>query len=169
MENKKTRKFNIVDIIVLLVLLLGIAFVLLRIFGGSSLMGLVSGETQDTYVITFTGDEVPEFVAERVVIGSAVTDDACTVDLGTVLDVQLDESISYNANAAGELVASSRDDSRSIKLMCEVQASDNGNGVSVDGTQFGVGHTMVVRAGDAKMYLTLYDIEKKSESEYAEQ
>ena len=88
MENKKTRKFNIVDIIVLLVLLLGIAFVLLRIFGGSSLMGLVSGETQDTYVITFTGDEVPDFVAERVVIGSAVTDDACTVDLGTVLDVQ---------------------------------------------------------------------------------
>ena len=133
------------------------------------MLGLVSGGNTETYVITFTGDEVPNYVAERVELGAPVTDDACVVDLGTVLDVKLDESVSYNTNAAGELVASSRDDSKSIKLYCEVQASDNGYGVTIDGTDFGVGHTMVVRAGDAKMYLTLYDIQKESESDYAGQ
>lgn len=168
MESKKKRKFNAVDVIFILIVLAGLAFVLLRFTGLGSIAGLTGESAAESYIITFSGDEVPNFVIERIEAGDPLTDDACQLDLGTVVDLEVSDAVSYNANDAGELVVSSKPNNSSIKLMGEVQATDNGNGITIDGNSFGVGHTMVVRAGDAKMYLVVYDIQKKDDSAYAE-
>lgn len=166
MESKK-RKFNALDVIVLLVILAGLVFVLLRFTGLQKVLGITDEGTAETYVITFSGDEVPNFVIDHLETGAPITDDECKVNLGTVLDWTVGDPISYQTNDAGQLVASSKPNYSSIKLMSQVQAVDNGNGISIDGSKFGIGHTMVVRAGDTKMFLYVYDIQKISESAYA--
>lgn len=169
MESKKKLKFNIVDVIFLLAVLAGVLFVALRISGSSVVARLTGGEAPEAYIITFTGDEVADYVTDRITFGAPLTDDAGTLNLGTLIDLQLSESISYNINDNGQYVTSSKPGYHSLLLMGEVQAVDNGNGLTVDGTKLGVGHSMVVRAGDAKLYLIIYDIQKKTDSEYAGQ
>lgn len=167
MEKQKKLRFNLVDVIFILVLLAGIAFVAMRLGGLDVVARLTGASAPEPYVITFTSTEVANYVVERVEIGSKVTDDEVSMNLGTVLDFQLGISQVSSAREDGQLVVSSKEGYSSINLLCQVQGSDNGNGVTVDGLALGVGHTMVVRAGDAKMYMVVCDIQKLSESPYA--
>lgn len=169
MDKQKKLKFNVVDVIFLLAVLAGVAFVVMRLGGVDVVARLTGAASPEPYVITFIGEEVADYVADRVEIGDSVTDEELSMDLGTVVDLQRGESLTYNPDYDGILALSPKEGYCSVLLSCKVQASDNGNGVTVDGMALGVGHTMVVRAGDAKFYLIVYDIQKLSESPYANQ
>lgn len=169
MDKQKKLKFNLVDVIFLLAVLAGIAFVVMRIGGLDVVARLTGAASPEPYVITFIGEEVPDFVAERIEIGDPATDDEASMNLGAVVDVQLSEALTYNPDYDGKLMRSSKEGYYCVHLMCKAQGTGTGSGVTVDGLALGVGHSMVVRAGDAKMYLVVYDIQKLSESPYANQ
>lgn len=168
MEKQKKWRFNIIDVLFLLVVLAGILFVILRL-GGFDVVARITGTAStEQYVVAFTSNEVPDYVAERIQAGDKVTDENLSVNLGTVVDVQLAPAQVPTPDAQGKLVISEEEGFCSVLLSCRVTASDNGNGVTADGLDLGVGHTMVVRAGDAKMYMVLCDIQKLADSPYAQ-
>ena len=167
MEKQKKLRFNIVDVIFILALLAGVAFVAMRLGGLDIVRQITGASAPEPYVITFICEETPDYVAERIEIGDPATDDEVSMDLGTVVDVQLSDALSYNPDYDGKLMRSAKEGYYCVRLMCQVRGAGNSNGVTVDGLALGVGHSMVVRAGEAKMYMVVCDIQKLSESPYA--
>ena len=168
MDKQKKLKFNLVDVIFLLAVLAGVAFVGLRLGGLDVVARLTGASSPEPYVITFIGEEVADYVVDRVEIGDPVTDDEASMDLGFVVDIRRSEALSYNPDYNGKLTLAPKEGYSCIHLVCRVQGTPSSSGVTVDGLALGVGHSMVVRAGDAKMYLVVYDIQKLSDSPYAD-
>lgn len=157
---KKKRRFNAVDVIFLIVIVLGVLFIALRLGGIDVVEKLTGGDKTETFIVTFSGDEVPEFVAERIENGAPVKDEELSVSLGTVSGLVTGPSRSVSNLPDGTIVVSSRDGYLSVELSATLNAKDTGNGIEVDGLLLGVGHSMTLRAGDAKMYLIVSDIRR---------
>lgn len=169
MEKQKKLKFNLVDVIFILVLLAGIVFVVLRLGGLDIVARITGGAPTEPYVVTYFSIDTPDYVIDRLEPGASVTNDGLDVDLGILLDFRTGPAQVSSSAADGHLVVSDRDGFSSVYLMCQVQASDNGNGVTADGMNLGVGHSAVVRVGDAKFWVNVYDIQKLGDSPYAGQ
>lgn len=167
MEKQKKLRFNLVDMIFILVLLAGVAFVAMRLGGLDVVARITGAASPEPYVITFFCEETPDYAAQRLEIGDYATDDEASMDLGTVVDFEINDALSYNPDYDGKLILSAKEGYNSVMLMCQVQGAESSGGVTVDGMVLGVGHTMVVRAGDTKLYMVVYDIRKLSESPYA--
>ena len=156
MEKKKIR-FNIIDaIIILAVVLLG-AFVLMKLTNIGS--GMLETPDTKTYHITFYEKEVPTYVVENTHIGDSAYDDTDAVNLGKVIDIQHTPYISVEY-VDGKEVGLTSIDNNTAYITVEVQGSPNEHGVLVDGMLYGVGHTFVFRAGIAKYYLSVFSIEE---------
>ena len=168
MEKQKKLKFNLVDVIFILVLLAGVAFVALRL-GGLDVVARLTNTQTEGYIVTFIGTEVPDYVIDQLEIGASVTDDSLDLNLGTLVDFETGPARVTSAAADGHLIVSDREGYQTVYLMCKVNGSDNGFGVTVDGQAFGVGHSMVVRAGKAKIWMVVCDIQKLDDSPYAGQ
>lgn len=168
MEKQKKVRFNLVDVIFILVLLAGVVFVALRL-GGLDVVARLTGAYTEEYVITFVGTEAPDYVIEHLKIGAPVTDDALDLNMGTLVDFKTGPAQSSSAAADGHLVISEREGYQSVYMMCKMNATDNGFGVTVDGQELGIGHSMVVRAGETKIWMVVYDIQKLNDSPYAGQ
>ena len=166
-KQEKKLKFNIIDVAFVAVVLAGLIFVVLRVGGFDLLTTIIFGGKEETYVVSFIGEEVADYVVERIQAGDKVSDEWISVDLGSVLDVKLGEARSYSARQDGKLVMSDKENYSSIIVTCYCSAVNNGNGITVGNTNLGVGHTMVVRIGDAKLYLVVHNIQKLDESPYA--
>lgn len=167
MDKQKKLKFNIVDVIFLLVLLAGAAFVALRLIGPR--LPAISSAEEDEYIVTFYASDSANYVVDRLQIGSPMTDDSITLDFGTLVDFETGPARINSAAADGHQVVTDREGYSSVYLMCRLRGIDNGFGVTVDGMRLGVGHTTVVRAREAKFWVAVYDIQKLSDSPYANQ
>ncbi len=157
MENTKKSKFNLVDALVLLVVVLGVAFLGYRFITGREVPTVKGTET---FLITFRCNETPRFAADRIQVGDPVTDDYCQVDLGEVVSVEQGEAIVYNVDETGQTVISGKEGYVSVTVVSRVTAEDNGNGLTINANKFGVGHSMVIRPGDSKLYAVIQDIQK---------
>ncbi len=155
MEQKK-RKFNVIDLAVVLVLVAVIAFAAYRFFGGSS--GKAATGQGEPYRITFLCSETPENVAEMISLGDHVTDDSCYMDLGKVVDFQIDEARVYTTAADGRVTLSSKPGYKSVSVTVEAEGVPEDNCVYVTGWALGCGHSMVIRVGYAKLYVWVYDM-----------
>lgn len=169
MEKQKKLKFNLVDVIVILVLVAGVAFVALRMFGSDSSGGSNSGDSQSgqQYIITYFTAESANYVVDHLRAGSTLTDDAIALDLGTLVDFKVGPAQVSSAAADGHLVISNKEGYSSVYLMGKVPGVDNGYGVTVDGLKLEIGHSMVVRSQEAKFWVYVYDIQKLEDSPYA--
>ena len=65
--SQKKWKFNIVDVIVIAILVAGIAFVGMQVFGGEAEPSITG-----TYRVTFFAEEVPAVVADYLQVGSKI-------------------------------------------------------------------------------------------------
>lgn len=158
MLDKKGRlfgKINIIDLIIILALIFAAVVV-----GKSYFTKKAETETQ-TLVMKYYIEEADKFVADKVYIGSPLYDDSANVNLGNVTKVETDDSVSYGTNSEGEYVKSTREGFVSMIITGEVQGVRTGNGALISGEKYGVGHTFTLRAGDAKLYLRVYDISVK--------
>ena len=168
MEKQKKLKFNLVDVIFILVLLAGAAFLALRLTGG--LPGINSSNNGgEEYIVTFYVSDSADYIIDHLQIGSPVTDDSITLNFGILVDFETGPAQITSTSADGRLIVSDREGYSSVYLMCRVRGADNGFGITVGSQKLGVGHTTVVRAREAKFWVTVYDIQQLSDTPYAGQ
>ena len=164
MEKEKKLKFNLVDVIFILVLLAGAVFVFLRLSGKNIVSS--SGPSEE-YIVTYYIADSADYIVNHLRVGSSLTDDALSLDLGTLVDFETGPARINSTAADGHQVVSDREGYSSVYLMSKVRGADNGFGVTVDGLKLAVGHSMVLRSQEAKLWVYVYDIQKLSDSPYA--
>ena len=165
MEKERKLKFNLVDVIFILVLLAGVVFVALRL-GGKNVVP--SSDASEEYIITYYIADSADYIVSHLRVGSALTDDSISLDLGTLVDFETGPARINSTAADGHQVISDREGYSSVYLRSRVRATDNGFGVTVDGLKLQIGHSMVLRAQEVKLWVYVYDIQKLSDSSYAD-
>ena len=146
--NQKKVKFNIVDIIVILAIIAGIAFVGVRMFGGQdSPAASADPSVGKTYHVTFVADSVREEVAATLVQDSKAENASRNMDLGTLIDFTIDEAVVYTTDSKGNIVKTTKEGYVSVTLVCELTGIDQSTGLQVGQFMLNVGHSMGVRCG----------------------
>lgn len=183
MEKQNKLKFNFVDVIVLLVLLAGIVFVALRFIGSGSGANpdpatspeptpSVSPdpddpeETEAEYIITFYASEVADYIVDHLWVDSPLTDDSITLDLGTLVDYEIGPAQIRSTAADGHIVISELEGYSSVYVMARTLGTDNSFGITVDGLRLEIGHSIVLRTREAKLWVYVYDIQKIEDTPY---
>lgn len=155
MNEKKKAKFNIIDLVIILIVVLGIAFVAWKLLGVGA-----DPTPREKVRITYFEEECLAFVPEHTEVGDPIMDGTGNVDLGVVTNVQVDEALTYNHNeTTGEMTAGPKENYCSVYITGEVEGTMTENGVVVGSTLYSVGHTLILHAGTGKYYLVIYDIE----------
>ena len=151
------RKLNVIDWIFIIAAFGGVAMIIL-FFRGDGLFGKTETDNKGIYEITYYSAEVADFVCDSIGEGDRVSDDGGSKELGVVSNVYREDARVYVTDGEGNLVSAKKEGYSSLFLMTEAEAESFENGVIINGTRLGIGHTMVVRAGKAKIYMTVYDI-----------
>ena len=156
--NQKKAKFNIVDIIVILILVAGIAFVGVRMFGGEEPAVEANAGAGSTYHVTFHAECVREDVASTLVLGSKSENTSRNMDLGTLIDFSIDEAIAYGTDSKGNVVQGTKPGYVSVTLTCELTGIDQSTGLQVGQFMLNVGHSMGVRCGFTELNMIVQNI-----------
>jgi hypothetical protein len=156
--NQKKAKFNIVDIIVILILVAGIAFVGVRMFGGEEPAVEANAGAGSTYHVTFHAECVREDVASTLVLGSKSENTSRNMDLGTLIDFTIDEAIAYGTDSKGNVVQGTKPGYVSVTLTCELTGIDQSTGLQVGQFMLNVGHSMGVRCGFTELNMIVQNI-----------
>lgn len=142
-------KVNVIDLIILIVIAAVIAFVGYR-FIGKDRSGLIKS---DPVRMEFVATTVPNYAAERIREGAQVYDVQENTYLGTITDIEFGKAYEFVPNEEGKTVMLEPTDSVSATITTLVNGSLDGNGVVIDGTRYAAGHSMVLYAGDAKVWV----------------
>ena len=156
--NQKKAKFNIVDIIVILILVAGIAFVGVRMFGGEEPAVEANAGAGSTYHVTFHAECVREDVASTLVLGSKSENTSRNMDLGTLINFTIDEAIAYGTDSNGHVVQGTKPGYVSVTLTCELTGIDQSTGLQVGQFMLNVGHSMGVRCGFTELNMIVQNI-----------
>ena len=156
--NQKKAKFNIVDIIVILILVAGIAFVGVRMFGGEEPAVEANAGAGSTYHVTFHAECVREDVANTLVLGSKAENASRNMDLGTLIDFTIGEAIAYGTDSKGNVVQGTKPGYVSVTLTCELTGIDQSTGLQVGQFMLNVGHSMGVRCGFTELNMIVQNI-----------
>lgn len=154
MEKKKI-KFNIVDAIVILVIIAAVALVGAKFFSNDA-----GPSTNARYRISFYCEEVPSFAAEVIKEGDFVTDDDKNSALGNVEKVTLGPSRTYATSSDGQWNLAPKDGYNSVEVAAIVDAQEFQHGIIVNAAKYGVGHSLTIRVGQAKIYGRVSGLEK---------
>lgn len=156
-KGKLFGKINIIDLAIIIVIVAVVA-----ILGFKFLAPSQSGQdSQGICEVKYYIEEVSDFVSEKVNVGDKLMDEAKNVGLGVVTNIELSDAVSYGTDAEGKWVKSSKPDYKSMIITSEVNATKFGHGMIVGASKYYVGHTFVLLAGEAKLYLRVYDINFK--------
>ena len=163
--NQKKVKFNIVDIIVIALLIVGIVFVGMKMLGGQEpaqanpdpITGVTEG-TVGTYQVTFSAECIPEAVANSLVKGSRSENASRNMDLGTLVDFTIAPSIIYHFDSNGICVQSEKPGYVSVTLVCRVTGFQNPTGLQVGQFALNMGHAMGVCAGNTEISTVVCNI-----------
>ena len=157
--NQKKVKFNIVDIIVILILIAGIAFVGMKMLGGQETSAAASTPTSgNTYHVTFYAECVPEAVANTLVEGSRSENSSRNMDLGTLIDFSTAPSVIYGFDTNGICVQSEKPGYVSVTLVCELTGTQQPTGLQVGQFMLNIGHNMGVRCGNTEINANVLNI-----------
>ncbi len=155
MDNKKTqkRKFNLLDAVILLVVIAVVAFAVYK---------LLPSENQaafETAQMSFTAEEVPEYVAEALYIGAPVMDADRSIYLGEVVDIIIEDFVIYGADEQGVMHPTAKPGYKNVTVVTSLSVNPSAYGVSLSGVIYSVGHTAAIRAGFSKMNSVVSGIE----------
>ncbi len=153
-KGKLFGKINIIDLLILLVLVVAIAVLGVKFLGKG-------GKDTQTLEMKFHIEEIDTWVTEKVQEGDALYDGTYEQSLGVVTKVDPGEAKTWGLASDGQYVLTSREGFNSLTITGEVKGTKTAVGAEVNGQLYGVGHSMVLYAGDAKLYLRVQDISVK--------
>lgn len=155
-KNKILGIFNIIDILIILVIVAA-GFVGYKVVFAQK---VESVSKQETFIMKFYTEEVPNYVVDAMEIGGQVEDEVKNIGLGRVIDFTVSDGYMFVPNANGEVIKAPKENYSSLEIVSEVQGELYNNGAIVKGNKYGVGHSFTIRAGKAKMYLKVSGIER---------
>lgn len=147
-------KINLIDLIIVLIILAAAVFLGMKFLGPES----TAAGTQKA-VISFYYEECPDYVADQLKAGDPVWDSGDNVNIGTVKDWTTADSVSYLLDDNGNTVQTSKDGYYALTLRCDTEGVIGEHGITINGTLYGVGHTLTMYAGKCKLYLKVSAIE----------
>lgn len=153
---KKGFKFNLIDLLVVIVIIGVLAFV------GTKLVK-VGGEgfvTLNNYEYSFFCEEVPDFVIDYIKEEAEVTSADNNDFFGKIKSITVGDSISYAANSDGQMVQSSKPNHKSVEIVVSGTGEQTGAGVKLTKGVYGVGHSITLKAGNAKVFGKISGIKK---------
>ncbi|MFB0920964.1 MAG: DUF4330 domain-containing protein [Oscillospiraceae bacterium] len=156
-NGKLFGKINLIDFIIVLVIIALAVFVALKVVDKGN-----ENTNLSQVRISFFGDETPDYVAKVLEKGTSVMDSTEKVTLGTVESFEVGAPIGYDTNANGEVQQVVRQGYNSVSITAIGKGALSEHGVTIDGVLYGVGHTLTIYAGKAKLYLKISGIEAVS-------
>ncbi len=155
MEQKKF-KFNLVDALIVLVIVAAVAVVGYKVIGDN----LFADSKDQAYEISFLCEEVPDFAAGIIKEGDSVVCEQTDNDLGIVTSVKVEPSRTYTTTAEGDVVMTGKDHYNCVTITAEVEATKYEHGLMVNKAKYGVGHSITIRVGKAKIFGRVSGIEE---------
>ena len=156
-KGKLFGKVNLIDLIIIIVLILAAG-----ILGFKFLSPKVSTTGESIATVTYYAEEITDFVFENnIKVGDSLLDEVKNVNLGEVTEIAIGDAVSYAPNDKGEFVQSSKPNHNSLLITSEVKAKRYEHGMIVNTSRYYVGHSFVLVAGKAKLYLRVHSIEFK--------
>ncbi len=153
-DGKLFGKINLIDLLIVLIILAAIAFVALKIVD----KGNDNAQLSQVH-ISFYADEVPDYVADALENGTSVLDSVENVTIGTVESFEVGAPIGFETDTKGVVQSVVREGYNSVSLSALATGELTEHGITIDGVLYGVGHTLTIYAGKAKMYLKVSGIE----------
>lgn len=154
MDSKKTqkRKFNFLDAVILLVVLAVVAFAVYKLLPAENKAAFEMAQ------MSFTAEEVPEYVADELYIGAPVIDADRSIYLGKVVDIIVEDFVLYGADEQGLMHPTAKPGYKNVTVVTSLAVNPSAYGASLSGVIYSVGHTAAIRAGFAKMNCTVSGI-----------
>ncbi|MEA4895496.1 MAG: DUF4330 domain-containing protein [Oscillospiraceae bacterium] len=156
-NGKLFGKINLIDFVIILILIALAVFAAMKIADKGSENANIS-EVR----ISFFAEETPDYVANVLEKGTSVLDSAENVNMGTVESFEIGAPIGYDMDANGEVQQVIRQGYNSVTISAVGKGELTEHGVTIDGVLYGVGHTLTIYAGKAKLYLKISGIEAVS-------
>ena len=155
MENvqPKKRKFNVMDLIFILIIVVAIVAVAWKFVGKTR-----EKVNTTSYVVTLHSDEVPSYALDAVKVGDTVQDETGDITIGTITDIKTGPAVVYGVDDKGMTVGSPKDGSVSVDFTLSVNATGTGNYITIGGTKYTVNHGFTSRCGMAKIYIRISSI-----------
>lgn len=144
---KKGYKFNVIDAVVIIAIVGVLAFI------GTKFTKSATENAVDTkqFEFSFHCDEVPNFVLEYIEEGAEVTAADNNDYFGKIVSVTKCDSAVYSPDANGKIVKSTKPDHSGVDIVVEGEGEQTGSGVKLAKGVYGVGHTIVLKAGNSKV------------------
>lgn len=146
-NQKRKRRFTLIDLVIILVIVGGI-FGVTKKFSSAKVSAPTAAKSQKIQVSFFV-EEVPEFAASTIEIGSPVRESIQNSSFGNVSDIVLDNSISWARGEDGNFVASSRDGYSSLLITMDANGLISDSGVTIDKSIYYIGQTVTLYAGNS--------------------
>lgn len=158
MENQKAkRKFNVIDLIFIVVIVVALVAVGVKFLGDNT-----TTRTATEYIITLHTDDAPNEALTPVKTGDTVIDEAGDITLGKIEAVTLGQSRVYTTNSDGQMLTSVKEGYSSADITVRVTATGTSNYITIGGTKYSINHGMTTRCGMSKLYLRITDIQPVS-------
>lgn len=141
------RKFTFIDLAIILIILASI-FTVSRKFSKAKVSTPLATKPNKIQVSFFI-EEIPDFAAKAIEVGSPVRESIQNASFGTVSDIAIDESISWARGEDGSFVATSREGYSSLILTMDANGILGNNGVTIDKSVYYIGQTLTLYAGNS--------------------
>ena len=147
-ENGKIGgKINLIDLLIVVVILAVIAFAVSRFLSNDDMDNAGS----DPVIIEFTCAEVNDYTARQLETGVPVLDGNANKALGTAVDFTVDDATTTFVTDSGKAVLVSIPETKSVVISIEGAGKLDGNGLLIDGTRYGIGHSTVIFVGKCRL------------------
>ena len=149
------KKFNLIDALVILIIVAVVAFIGIKLSNGL----VAKPENLQRIRYTFHVEEMPDFVKEYI----KENDTASVADnndiLGTVTGKNFGDAEIYSENDEGKIVKSTKEGHSRADIIIEGEGLQTPSGIKINKGVYGVGHSMAIKVGNAKVYGKISGIE----------
>ncbi|NLP14270.1 MAG: DUF4330 domain-containing protein [Clostridium sp.] len=158
-KGKLFGKVSIIDILILVVLIVGIAGAA-KFFMTDSALPII--DRTETYIVGLYWEESPDFAVNAAKIGDVARDFDRGSVLGKVTDIQIHESVCFIETEDGQVLVGSKPGYVSYHITLEGNGTPDGyGGVVFNGVDYQVGRQMIVKVGSAIFQGRIDRLEKK--------
>lgn len=131
-------KFNVIDILVIVLLVVVVAGIAVRY--GSSVTTAVKSSEEFEYVVKV--ESVRDFTIDALEKKGKVTDKNSTLDLGEIVDVQVEPTEYQSTTADGRIIFAQQPDRYTAYVTIRTQGKESDNSyITADSNELSVGRT----------------------------